>query len=35
MAQYEKLAELFEELENITSHKKIARKIAEFRTGIK
>ena len=35
MAQYKKLAELFEELEKITPHKKIIRKIAEFETGIK
>lgn len=35
MAQYKKLVELFEELEKITSHKRIVRKIAEFETGIK
>ena len=35
MVQYKKLAELFEELEKITSHKKTAKKIREFETGIK
>lgn len=30
MAQFMELAELFEELEKITSHKEIVRKIADF-----
>jgi len=30
MARFMELAELFEELEKITSHKEIVRKIADF-----
>lgn len=35
MARFKELAELFEELEKITSHKEIVRKIAEFFRGLK
>ncbi len=35
MARFKELAELFEELEKITSHKEIVRKIAEFFVGLK
>ncbi|WP_269848753.1 ATP-dependent DNA ligase [Methanosarcina horonobensis] len=35
MARFIELAELFEELEKITSHKEIVRKIAEFFSGLK
>jgi DNA ligase-1 len=35
MARFKELAELFEELEEITSHKEIVRKIAEFFQGLK
>ena len=35
MARFKELAELFEELEKITSHKEIVRKISEFFRGFK
>lgn len=35
MARFKELAELFEELEKITSHKEIVRKISEFFRGLK
>lgn len=35
MARFKELAELFEELEKVTSHKEIVRKIAEFFRGLK
>lgn len=35
MARFKELAELFEELEKITSHKEIVRKIGEFFREIK
>lgn len=35
MARFKELAELFEELEKITSHKEIIRKISEFFRGLK